>query len=49
MMTFVIDEVEFNLDLLRVLMLNWIGLQVDDTDVVAIDKRVVGTEGNAIP
>jgi hypothetical protein len=49
MATFVIDEVEFNLNILRVLMLNWIGLQVDDTDIVTIDKCVVGTEGNAIP
>jgi hypothetical protein len=34
----VTDEVDFDLNILRVLMLNGVGRQVDDNDIVAIDK-----------
>jgi hypothetical protein len=36
------DEVEINLSMLRALILNRVGRQVDDTDIVAIDKCVAG-------
>jgi hypothetical protein len=36
------DEVEINLDMLSMLMLNGVGRQVDGTDIVTIDKCVVG-------
>jgi hypothetical protein len=32
------DEVEINLNMLRALMLNEVGCQVDGIDIVAIDK-----------
>jgi hypothetical protein len=38
----VTDEVEINLDMLSMLMLNGVGRQVDGTDIVTIDKCVVG-------
>jgi hypothetical protein len=38
----VMDEVEINLDMLSMLMLNGVGRQVDGTDIVTIDKCVVG-------
>jgi hypothetical protein len=41
----VMHEVEINLDMLHALMLNWVGFQVDDTDIVAIDKSAVGQRG----
>jgi hypothetical protein len=34
----VTDEVEINLNMFRALMLNWVGRQVNGTDIVAIDK-----------
>jgi hypothetical protein len=34
----VTDEVDIDLNILRVLMLNGVGRQVDDNDIVAIDK-----------
>jgi hypothetical protein len=37
----VTDKVEINLNILRVLVLNYVRCQVDDTDIVAIDKCVV--------
>jgi hypothetical protein len=41
----VMDEVEINIDMICVLMLNRVGCQVDCTDIVAIDKSVVGQRG----
>jgi hypothetical protein len=41
----VTDEVEINLDMLRALMLNGVGRQVDDTDIVTIDKCDAGQRG----
>jgi hypothetical protein len=41
----VTDEVEINLDMLPALMLNGVGHQVDDTDIVAIDKCAEGQRG----
>jgi hypothetical protein len=41
----VTDEVEINLDMLHALMLNGVGHQVDDNDIVTIDKCVVGQRG----
>jgi hypothetical protein len=41
----VTDEVEINLNMLCVLVLNWVGRQVDDTDIVTIDKCVVRQRG----
>jgi hypothetical protein len=41
----VMDEVEINLDMLRVLMLNGVGRQVDNTDIVTVDRCVVGERG----
>jgi hypothetical protein len=38
----VTDEVEINLDMLHALTLNRVGRQVDNTDIVAIDKCVAG-------
>jgi hypothetical protein len=32
------NEVKIDLDMLRLLMLNWVGGHVDRTDVVAVDK-----------
>jgi hypothetical protein len=32
------DEVDIDLNILRVLMLNRVGRQVDDNDIIAIDK-----------
>jgi hypothetical protein len=37
----VTDEVEINLNMLRALMLNWVGCQVHDTNIVAVDKCVM--------
>jgi hypothetical protein len=42
---FVTDEVEINLDMLRALMLNRVGRQVDDIDIVTIDKCDAGQRG----
>jgi hypothetical protein len=36
------DEVEINLSMLRALILNRVGRQVDDTDIVTIDKCAAG-------
>jgi len=33
------DEVEINLDVLRALMLHWVGGHVHSADVVAVDQR----------
>jgi hypothetical protein len=41
----VTDEVEINLDMICVLLLNRVGCQVDDTDIVAIDKSPTGQRG----
>jgi hypothetical protein len=41
----VTDEVEINLDMLHALMLNGVGRQVDDNDVVTIDKCATGQRG----
>jgi hypothetical protein len=41
----VTDEVEINLDMLHALMLNGAGHQVDDTDIVSIDKCATGQRG----
>jgi hypothetical protein len=41
----VTDEVEINLNMLHALMLNQVGCQVDDIDIVAIDKSVAGQRG----
>jgi hypothetical protein len=41
----VTDEVEINLDMICVLLLNRVGCQVDDTDIVAIDKSPTGQTG----
>jgi hypothetical protein len=41
----VTDEAEFNPDMLHSLMLNWVGCEVDDTDIVTIDKCVAGQRG----
>jgi hypothetical protein len=38
----VTDEVEIKLDMLHALTLNRVGRQVDNTDIVAIDKCVAG-------
>jgi hypothetical protein len=38
----VTDEVESNLDMLHALMLNEVGRQVDDTEIVTIDKCDAG-------
>jgi hypothetical protein len=35
------NEVEVDLDMLRTLMLNGVGGEVDDADVVAVDESVV--------
>jgi hypothetical protein len=37
--------VEVNLDMLCALMLNRVGCQVDDTNIVTIDKCAVGQRG----
>jgi hypothetical protein len=34
----VTNEVKIDLNMLHMLVLNWVGRQVDDTDIVAIDK-----------
>jgi hypothetical protein len=39
------DEVEINLDMLRVLMLDWVGCQVDNTDIIVVDKGAAGQRG----
>jgi CYTH domain-containing protein len=36
----VIDEVEINLDMLHTLILDWVGRQVDDTDIVTGQRGV---------
>jgi hypothetical protein len=41
----VTDEVEINLDMLHTLILNGVGCQVDDTDIIAIDNYTVGQRG----
>jgi hypothetical protein len=41
----VTDEVEINFDMLYALMLNWVGCQVDGTNIVAIDKSAAGQRG----
>jgi hypothetical protein len=41
----VTNEVEIDLNMLRALMLNRVGRQVDDTDIVAIDKCAVRQRG----
>jgi hypothetical protein len=41
----VTDKVEINLNMLSALMLNYVGYQVDDTDIVAIDKCSAGQRG----
>jgi hypothetical protein len=41
----VTDEVEINLDMFRALMLNEVGRQVDNTDIVTIDKCIAGQRG----
>jgi hypothetical protein len=41
----VTDEVEINLNMFRALMLNWVGRQVNGTDIVAIDKCAVRQRG----
>jgi hypothetical protein len=38
----VTDKVKINLDMLRALMLNEVGRQVDATDIVTINKCVAG-------
>jgi hypothetical protein len=38
-------EVEINLNMLHALMLNWVGRQVDNTDIVTIDKCAVRHRG----
>jgi hypothetical protein len=38
----VTNEVEFNLDMLRALMQNGVGRQVENTGIITIDKYVVG-------
>lgn len=32
------DEVEINLNMLRTLMLNWVGGEVNNTNIVTVDK-----------
>jgi hypothetical protein len=41
----VTDEVEINLDMLHALMLNRVGCQVDNTDIIAIDKSATDQRG----
>jgi hypothetical protein len=41
----VMDEVEINLNMLHALMLNRVGRQVDDTDIVTIDKCAMRQRG----
>jgi hypothetical protein len=41
----VTNEVEIDLNMLRALMLNRVGRQVDDTDIVTIDKCAVRQRG----
>jgi hypothetical protein len=41
----VTDEVEINLNMLHALMLNEVGRQVDNIDIVIIDKCVAGQRG----
>jgi hypothetical protein len=41
----VTDEVKINLDMLRAMMLNGVGRQVDGTNIVTIDKCDVGQRG----
>jgi hypothetical protein len=41
----VTEEVEINLDMFRALILNLVGRQVDDTDIVTIDKGAAGQRG----
>jgi hypothetical protein len=41
----VTTEVEINLDILRALMLNGVGCQVDDTDIIIIDKCAMRPRG----
>jgi hypothetical protein len=38
----VIYKVEINLNMLHTLVLDWVGHQVDNTDIVAIDKCAAG-------
>jgi hypothetical protein len=39
------NKVEINLDVLCVLMLNWVECQVDNTDIVTIDKCAASQRG----
>jgi hypothetical protein len=41
------DEVDIDLNILRVLMLNRVGRQVDDNDIIAIDKCDMRQRGSA--
>jgi hypothetical protein len=41
----VTNEVEINLDMLRAVMLNRVGCQVDDAYIITIDKNDVGQRG----
>jgi hypothetical protein len=41
----VTNEMEIDLNMLRALMLNRVGRQVDDTDIVTIDKCAVRQRG----
>jgi hypothetical protein len=41
----VTDEVEINLNMLCALMLNWVGCQVDDTDIIATNMCATGQRG----
>jgi hypothetical protein len=35
------NEVEVDLDMLHTLVLNWVGGEVDDTDIVVVDKSAL--------
>jgi hypothetical protein len=37
----VMNKVQINLDMLRLLLLNWVGWEVHDVDIVAVDERAV--------